>query len=108
MGKTCSIWISVLLFLPTLVFAQQSDPVTASPKAAVPSPGNPIRPILPDVLVTDKAGKPVPELEPTDFTLLDNNQPRKILGFRRADGTVGNRIDPPVEAIVVLDAVNMP
>ena len=48
------------------------------------------------------------ELEPPDFTLLDDNQPRKILGFRRTDGTVGSKVDPPVEVILVLDAVNMP
>jgi VWFA-related protein len=61
-----------------------------------------------DVLVTDSAGKPVPDLEPLDFTLLDDNQSSKILGFRRVDGTVGNKSDPPVEVIIVLDAVNMP
>jgi VWFA-related protein len=60
-----------------------------------------------DVLVTDKAGKPVPQMEPTDFTLLDDNQPRKILAFRRADGTIGNKLDPPVEVIIILDSVNM-
>jgi VWFA-related protein len=60
-----------------------------------------------DVLVTGKDGKPVPELEPWDFSLLDNNEPRKIANFRRTDGTVGSRVDPPVEVIVVLDSVNM-
>jgi VWFA-related protein len=59
-----------------------------------------------DVLVADKAGKPVGGLEPTDFSLLDSGQPRKILAFRRTDGIAGNRFDPPVELIIVLDAVN--
>lgn len=61
-----------------------------------------------DVMVTDKAGKAVGELEPFDLTLLDNNQPRKILSFRRTDGSTGSRIDPPVEVILVIDAVNLP
>ncbi len=61
-----------------------------------------------DVVVTDRAGKPVAELEPTNFTLLDNDQPRKILSFRRTDGAVGSRFDPPVEVILLLDAVNLP
>ena len=48
------------------------------------------------------------ELEPLDLTLLDNDQPRKVLSFRRTDGATGSRFDPPVEVIVVIDAVNLP
>lgn len=61
-----------------------------------------------DVLVTDQAGKPVGDLGPTELTLLDNNQPRKIFSFRRTDSAAGSRFDPPVEVILVIDAVNMP
>jgi VWFA-related protein len=61
-----------------------------------------------DVVVSDNAGSAVGGLEPFDFTLLDNNQPRKILNFRRTDGTAGSKFDPPVEVIIVLDAVNLP
>jgi VWFA-related protein len=61
-----------------------------------------------DVVVTDKAGKPVGDLEPPDLTLLDNNQPRKILSFRRTEGSTGSKFDPPVEVILVIDAVNLP
>jgi len=61
-----------------------------------------------DVVVMDKEGKPVSGLEPSDFTLLDNNEPRKILGFRRTDGFAGSRVDPPVEVILLVDAVNLP
>jgi len=93
--------------------SQQSvpAPLVASPQTPLPV-SDAVATIAPahmsiDVLVTDKAGKPVPELEPTDFTLLDGNQPRKILGFRRTDGTIGNKFDPPVEVIIVLDSMNM-
>ena len=48
------------------------------------------------------------DLEPFDFSLLDNDQPRKILSFRRTDGAAGSKFDPPVELIVVIDAVNLP
>jgi VWFA-related protein len=61
-----------------------------------------------DVVVTDKAAKLVSGLEPTDFTLLDNNEPRKVLGFRRTDGVAGSRIDPPVEVILVVDVLDLP
>ena len=61
-----------------------------------------------DMVVDDASGKPVPDLEPFDFSLLDRDQTRKILAFRRTDGTTGNRFDPPVEVIIILDAVNLP
>lgn len=61
-----------------------------------------------DVAVTDKTGQAVGDLEPFDLTLLDNNQPRKILSFRRTDSATGSRFDPPVEVILVIDAVNLP
>ena len=60
-----------------------------------------------DVMVTDATGKPVPGLQPTDFKLLDDNQPRKILSFRSFDG-INVKPDPPAEVILVLDTVNLP
>src|ERR1700739_562439 len=102
--------IGVVLFLFLFVFpcshAQQDSPSVdaVSPAASVAKQ----RPIFLDVLVTDSSGKPVADLEPFDFSVLDENQPRKILGFRRTDGAAGSKRDPPVEVIIVLDAVNMP
>jgi VWFA-related protein len=61
--------------------------------------------ILLDVVVTDASGKPVTGLEPSDFRLLDNNQPRKILSFRSFDG-INVKPDPPVEVVLVYDTVN--
>ena len=61
-----------------------------------------------DVVVTDKTGKTAGDLEPFDLTLLDNDQPRKILSFRRTDSATGSRFDPSVEVILVIDAVNLP
>jgi len=87
-----------LLFLSLSAFAQQP---------AAPSSATVASRISLDVLVTDSAGKPVAGLEPMDFTLLDNNQPRRILGFRRTAAT-GSQIDPPVEVILLFDAVNLP
>jgi VWFA-related protein len=60
-----------------------------------------------DVVVTDKSGKPVSGLDLKDFTLLDNNQPAKILSFHAVGGTV-QKAEPPVEVILVLDTVNLP
>jgi len=60
-----------------------------------------------DVVVTDQSGKPVSGLDLKDFTLLDNNQPAKILSFHASGGTV-QKAQPPVEVILVLDTVNLP
>ncbi len=56
-----------------------------------------------DVLVTDKAGKPVSGLQKQDFTLLDNKKTQKIEGFRAVQGVKSN---DPVEVIVLIDSVN--
>jgi VWFA-related protein len=60
-----------------------------------------------DVVVTDKLGAPVSGLKPEDFKLLDNGQPQSIASFREASGTSGVA-NPPVEVILLVDAVNAP
>jgi hypothetical protein len=46
-------------------------------------------------------------LQPWDFKLLDNGEPRKILSFRAFnDSTVKPEL--PVEVILVIDMVNLP
>lgn len=85
--------------------AQPGAGLSVRPAADDPSaPGNGT--IQLDVVVTDKSGKPVSGLGQADFTLLDNNQPGKILSFHAYDGDA-QKPDPPVEAIVVLDTVNI-
>lgn len=60
-----------------------------------------------DVLLNDGAGKPVTGLEPSDFKLLDNAKPARILSFRSYDGSAV-RPDPPVEVILLIDELNLP
>src|ERR1700760_2996596 len=60
-----------------------------------------------DVVVDDSAGKPMLGLQPWDFKILDNNEPRKVMSFSAfSDASV--RPDPPVEIILVLDTLNLP
>lgn len=54
------------------------------------------------VVVRDKAGKPVSGLPEQAFTALDNKEPQKIISFKAVSGSA----DAPVEAVIVLDAVN--
>jgi len=58
-------------------------------------------------MVTDKTGTPVPGLELKDFTLLDNNQPGKILSLQAFGGSA-QKASPPVEVILLIDTVNEP
>lgn len=60
-----------------------------------------------DVRVVDAAGKPVRGLEPTEFKVLDDGQPRRILSFRSFDGE-SVKPDPPVQVILVVDTANLP
>ena len=57
-----------------------------------------------NVVVTDKSGKPVAGLGAGDFTLLDNKQPAKILSFQAYGAS--RTPNPPVEVIILFDAVN--
>ena len=78
-----------LLCLSLPALAQQSAP--------------PDRRVTLDVVVTDKSGKPVPGLQQTDFTIIDNKQPQQILSFQAMDRKAA---DLPVEVILLVDAIN--
>ncbi len=119
---------AVVVFAIVAGFSQsiiaQTNPATSSQPVVQQEPSNPTlahRPLPPkppsfvspegeiklDVVVDDGTGKPVLELQPWDFKILDNGQPRKVLSFRAYDG-VTVMPDPPVEVILVLDTLNLP
>jgi VWFA-related protein len=84
------------------------DPVlnqrpSPKPKSAVIAEGR----IKLDVVVDDSDGKAVLGLQPWEFKILDNNEPRKVLSFS-AFGDAGVKPDPPVEMILVMDTLNLP
>src|ERR1035437_5000574 len=121
--------ISLLLLLgvPILSFAQQSpstagltveqepstppvgQTVALSPRPASASEESEGR-IKLDVVVTDDSGAPVSGLDLNDFTLLDNNQPSRILSFHPvlAMDPASQKADPPVEVVLLIDAMNVP
>jgi VWFA-related protein len=57
--------------------------------------------IILNVRVADASGKPQPDLNEADFTLYDNDQPRKLVSFRSVDANAGG-----AHVILVIDAVN--
>jgi len=114
MSRPQCAFLAFLLLLPALACGQQSPAEPKDPVLSLrppPKPASAATIVTPagriklDVLVSDATGKPVFGLEPQDFKVLDDNQPRKILSFRSFDG-ITVRPDPPVEVILLLDTVN--
>jgi VWFA-related protein len=109
MNKSSCAFLALFICLPVLSWGQQSPaPATAAGQAEAVSPVAPQNAegrIHLDVVVTDKAGKPITGLAASDFTLLDNNQPSKILSFHAINGSV-QEAEPPVEVLLLIDAVN--
>ncbi len=93
-----------VLCFPTSMFAQDKVP----PPAALPARSDPHpevnRRVLLDVVVTDKSGRPVPGLQQSDFTLLDDKQPQPITSFRAIEETTTTA--DPLQVIVLIDGVN--
>src|ERR1700752_1148266 len=93
--------------------APAQPPETGDPGLTHRPPPKPSTLLIPegkiklDVMVADSLGKAVTGLQPWDFKILDNNQPRKVLSFR-AFNDAGVKPDPPVEVILVIDMVNLP
>jgi VWFA-related protein len=54
----------------------------------------------------DGSGVPVRGLQRQDFTLLDDKRPQNILSFHAADAEAAMTTDPPIEIVLVVDAVN--
>ena len=59
-----------------------------------------------DLSVTDKAGGPVSGLAGKDFTLLDDEQERKVVTFEEVDGASA-RASEMTEVVLVIDELNM-
>jgi VWFA-related protein len=91
-----------------LSVAQAPPPASAPPQvapaenaAAPPADSNRISI---DVVVSDKLGHPIRGLKASDFTLLDNKAPQKLLSFRALDA--GTAHAEPTSVVVVLDTIN--
>jgi VWFA-related protein len=60
-----------------------------------------------EVIVTDKAGKPVSGLQQQDFTVLDNKRPAKILSFQARNESTPSSGDSTA-IVLVVDEINTP
>jgi|SRR5579863_481928 VWFA-related protein len=97
----------VLCLLPFSALFGQNSPLPPPQLQLRPAGLSvPDRQITLDVQVTDKSGAPVRGLQRQDFTLLDDKKPANILSFRAIENGTGSPADPPVEIVLVVDAVN--
>ena len=92
--------IAALLFGSVAAVGQQAVPHPGSPGLKVRT-GPPSRTIHLDVLVTSRPGVVVTGLKQADFTVLDDKTPAAITSFEAVDTN-----KQPVEAILLIDAVN--
>ena len=92
-----AVGISRWLFLALVLLALVCAPSANAQAASDPGVGL----IKLDVLVTDKSGAPIPGLLSTDFALLENGSPNRILSFHTEP-------EPPVEVILVIDTLQIP
>jgi VWFA-related protein len=79
-----------------------------APKLATRPAGDTLeshRRIVLDVVATDATGTPVADLEPSDFTVFDNNVQQRILSFHRYNQSHPSP-DSPLQVVLILDAVN--
>jgi len=89
----------LVALLSGLILAPKLGAAQAAPAAGTPT-------IL-DVVVTDKADRPVAGLQASDFKVLENKQPRNVIGVRQVDGE-SPKADPPIQAYLLVDIVNTP
>jgi VWFA-related protein len=87
---------------PASAPAAPAAPASPAADTAIPASGGGIHL---DIVVTDRSGKPVSGLTASDFTLLDNNQPSRIVTFRAYDASA-NSADLPAQVIILFDTVN--
>src|ERR1700733_3220312 len=100
---------SLVLIVSSFAWAQNTPAPQLQPRPPEPSaqpPNGADRQITLDVQVRDKSGAPVRGLQKQDFTILDDKQPKNILSFQAVDNNASAAADPPVEVVLVVDAVN--
>src|SRR5260221_1630970 len=69
-------------------------PQTSSPQSAAPTFRSNVDLLTIEASVRDKRGAPVPDLQPSDFTVTIDGRPRRVVSvqFFRADTASGSRV----------------
>jgi VWFA-related protein len=104
------LFATLSVFPSSLSWTQNTPPPQLQPRPAEPEkapalPGSE-RQIELTVQVTDKSGAPVRGLQKENFTVLDDKRAQNILSFKAVDESAALKAVPPVEIVLVVDAVN--
>src|SRR3954447_25499219 len=110
MRTTLAAGTALLLVLGTHGAAQQQPAKPASPPAQQPTDSAAQQPpvfraginyVRVDVIISDKNGNPIADLQPSDFDVLEDNKPQKIETFKlvKLDGGTADAIKQPPKEI---------
>ncbi|MGD0096594.1 MAG: VWA domain-containing protein [Terracidiphilus sp.] len=88
----------------TTLDVKKEDPAQTGKLDSSSSSGG-TRTITLDVEVTDRSGRLIAGLQPTDFALFDNKQKQSLVSFHEVTG-IGAKADPPVTVVLLVDTVN--
>lgn len=92
-------WIAVAFGALSVIAQTQIGPQNQAPvRASVKNR------IILNIAVTDKKGQPITGLQASDFTLLDNGQPKQITAFRPLSAEVLHW--EPTHVVIAIDAIN--
>ena len=92
----------LLPFVPNRSLASSAPPAA---QATAPASSASTNNMTLDIVVTDKAGRPVSGLVQQDFKVLDDKIPRNIASFREVAGESAHS-DPPVQVYLLVDMIN--
>jgi VWFA-related protein len=114
MNRHFALVVALLLAPLSAIQAQNTaapPPAQSEPTLSTKAPSVTTRPatdrrVTLDVQVTDKSGALIRGLQEQDFALLDDKQPQKIVSFQAVDASAAATSDPPIEVIMVVDAIN--
>jgi VWFA-related protein len=104
--RTALVFLLLLIFARTALAEQDAGGAGSEKQAGAPASAastKPDRTVTLEVVVTDKAGKPVSGLQEQDFTLLDDKLTQKLRTFHAMAAATS---PTPVEIILLVDSVN--
>ena len=101
--------LPVCMIASLLVLAAKPCQAQQGSDSAVPMLRTTVRRVVVDVVVTDRAGKPVAGLKKEDFKLFEDNQPQQVLSFDALGFSPSmDYVPPKLAALSANTFVNLP
>jgi VWFA-related protein len=103
--QSLCVLLAASILSPVTLTAQQANIPSSLVGSVTPVAEQPTETLTIDVAVSDKAGKSVRGLQQRNFTLLDDKRTKSLTSFRAVDLDAGTPA-PPIEMVLVIDAIN--